>query len=396
MRRQHTPLFLLTQKGTKIALQANKVDEQTLQSFIFDYPSVLPIEEIEYPFASAVPLCRELPTAAGALDILLINPQGFLTLVECKLYKNPGARREVIGQILDYAQSLSEWDYEMLEATVDRARKSQGLDSKPLYDLLAEHGEIGDEVDFVDNVNKNLRKGRFLLLIVGDGIRERVEQIASFLEKHAYLNFSLSLLEIEVFSLPETEHLIIQPRIIAQTVDVERAVIRIEGGKVITEMPNLNSDKPSARSKVSEQIFFESLSLDVAQPLKHLIHHLKDEGFVIEPGDNSLKVKWNLAETLINFLVINNYGTCRNFGIASVTEKLGVPEIGLYYLNNLAELLDDSYVYHKPTNKFWTTVKKKDGTDITVHEILTKQTEWLNLLQETITLLESSDYINRL
>ncbi len=33
-------------------------------------------------------------------------------LVEAKLWRNPEARRKVIGQILDYAKELSRWNYE--------------------------------------------------------------------------------------------------------------------------------------------------------------------------------------------------------------------------------------------------------------------------------------------
>ena len=40
-------------------------DENWLQRLLFETPEVLPIGEIDPAFAPAVPLCRELPTAAG-------------------------------------------------------------------------------------------------------------------------------------------------------------------------------------------------------------------------------------------------------------------------------------------------------------------------------------------
>ena len=51
--------------------------------------------------ATLTPLCTELRTEAGALDIAFINQFGRLTLVECKLWRNPEARRKVVAQALD-------------------------------------------------------------------------------------------------------------------------------------------------------------------------------------------------------------------------------------------------------------------------------------------------------
>ena len=49
--------------------------------------------------SDSLPVVRELPTPAGPLDILYINPKGFLSLVETKLWRNPEARRSVVAQI---------------------------------------------------------------------------------------------------------------------------------------------------------------------------------------------------------------------------------------------------------------------------------------------------------
>ena len=56
-----------------------------------------------------IPLCRELPlrgsTSTVYLDILAVRASGRPVLIECKLWKNPQARREVVGQILEYGAS---------------------------------------------------------------------------------------------------------------------------------------------------------------------------------------------------------------------------------------------------------------------------------------------------
>jgi hypothetical protein len=38
-----------------------------------------------------------------------VTPSGLPVLVECKLWRNPQARHQVVSQILDYAKELSRW-----------------------------------------------------------------------------------------------------------------------------------------------------------------------------------------------------------------------------------------------------------------------------------------------
>ena len=94
------------------AAETGGYDERWLQDLLFAHSELLPIEEIEPIFSGAVPVCRELPTRVGPLDLVYLNEQGLLTLVECKLWRNPEARRQVVGQILDYAQEISRWSFD--------------------------------------------------------------------------------------------------------------------------------------------------------------------------------------------------------------------------------------------------------------------------------------------
>jgi hypothetical protein len=92
-------------------------------------------------------------------------------IVEAKLWRNPEARRKVIGQILDYAKELSRWDYQDLQREISRATGRKG---NVLYDLVKDQHPTITEAEFVDDVTRTLAKGRYLLLILGDGIREGV------------------------------------------------------------------------------------------------------------------------------------------------------------------------------------------------------------------------------
>ena len=155
---------------------------------------------IDAAYDSAVPVCPELSTPAGYVDALYVNALGRLTLAEFKLWRNPQARREVIGQILDYAKEIASWSYEDLQREVSRALKRPG---NVLFDLVRATDPDVEEGVFVDNVTRHLRRGEFLLLIIGDGIREGVENIGCYLTCRKDIPQAVRVYEQIEASLPE-------------------------------------------------------------------------------------------------------------------------------------------------------------------------------------------------
>lgn len=130
---------------TKNGSQVSAYDEAWLQQLIMSHPNLLPLDQIEPAFASAVPICIELPSSSGFLDNLLITPTGNIILIECKLWRNPEARREVIAQIIDYANALSTWTYEKLEQAVRQAKTFSGQnENKSLFGLVSSSQEIDE------------------------------------------------------------------------------------------------------------------------------------------------------------------------------------------------------------------------------------------------------------
>lgn len=208
---------------SKTASESAPYDEAWLQRLIMRYPSVLPVDQIEPAFSPLVPVCIELPMQTGSLDNLFVTPAGDLALIECKLWRNPEARRQVVAQVINYARDMSSWTYEKLQQAINRAQTVEGAvetAGQNLYELVANNGEI-DEASFHDAVSRNLNRGRFLLLIVGDGIREGVEGMAEFLQQHAGFHFTLAFVELALFETPAKRY-IVQPRVLARTTNIDR------------------------------------------------------------------------------------------------------------------------------------------------------------------------------
>lgn len=175
---------------------ADGFSESWLQELLFREPELLPLQQIEPGAGKFIPVCRELslPRAGGNvyLDVFGITSSGRPVLVECKLWRNPQARREVIAQILEYSALLRRWGYSDLTARIKKSSASEG--QNPLYDLVHAQGAAMAEADFVDAVSRNLRSGDFHLIIVGDGIREDASAIV---EHVAGIGARLAIVEMQ-------------------------------------------------------------------------------------------------------------------------------------------------------------------------------------------------------
>jgi hypothetical protein len=230
--RQHSvPLLLPSGAASVVPLKLlnEDVSEAYIQALVHEHPACLPIAEIDSMFSAPVPICTELNTPAGSIDNFMVTPSGLPVLVECKLWRNPEARRVVVSQILDYAKELSRWSSSDLQREVSRRLKRDG---NPLLDLVRQVNPHVDEIQFNDALTGNLRRGRFLLLIVGDGIREAVEAIAEYLQLHAGLHFSLGLVELPIYGMPNGDRLV-APRVLTRTHLIARNVVAVPDGYMV-------------------------------------------------------------------------------------------------------------------------------------------------------------------
>ena len=130
------------------------VSEDDLRRLLFRFPETLPIAAIDAAYVGAVPICQELHTPAGFIDALYVNSLGRIILTEFKLWRNPQARREVIGQILDYAKELASWGYEDLQRQVSIALNQSG---NILFNLVEAHSSGIHEAESLRLLHRSAR-----------------------------------------------------------------------------------------------------------------------------------------------------------------------------------------------------------------------------------------------
>lgn len=196
-------------------------NEAWLRDMMFNHPDLLPVEDIDQAFGPLIPLCTEFQIDTGRVDALFINESGRLTILECKLWKNPEARREVVAQAIDYVKELSRWSYSDLQRQVSKALHKAG--NVPFDVVRRAAGSRLREPEFVDAVSRSLREGRFLVLVIGDGIREGIQSLTEFVSAPSSKAFQFGIVEAAVYHFGNGR-LAIHPRILAKTQVLKRQI----------------------------------------------------------------------------------------------------------------------------------------------------------------------------
>ena len=346
---------------TRIPFTQKRFDEGWLQELISNNPYILPVSVIEPFFTPLIPIGREIPVDAGFIDNLFISPEGYLTIVETKLWRNPEARREVVGQIIDYAKDLNKWDYVKLNKEVSIYHQNTIGKPRGIIELINEVHPIEeeDEPAIIDNISRNLNQGRFLLLIVGDGIRESVEAMADYLGQTPQLNFSLALVELQVYELLTSSEklLLVVPQIITRTKEIVRAVVHVQGAETsnvrvdldldVDEVNSVSTKSSKKRIRLSEQDFFNiinnNLDRENIKLLGDLLDRLKSLGCFNQPQSSSITVRLNDpsgSSQKLSLLTITTSGSIYISGyLPGKLKDLGLPdEIWTEYRDSLFDL----------------------------------------------------------
>src|SRR5438046_7789945 len=122
-------------------------------------------------------------TAEGRwnLDFLLVDQDGIPTLVECKRFKDTRSRREVIGQMFDYAANASFYlsRDKLLQYLEERARRC-GIETAALIaGLEPSDGASLDE--FLDLIKNNIEQGQLRLVFFMEQSSPELRSIVQFL-----------------------------------------------------------------------------------------------------------------------------------------------------------------------------------------------------------------------
>lgn len=185
-------VFLLSgTRGLVKLAQSPYASEDKLQVLLERYPELLSTAILPEG-ARLLLVRREAPVpdaAAGpgrwSVDHLFVDRDGVPVLVEVKRSSDSRIRREMIGQMLDYAaNAASFWSAESLARDFEATCSGLKADSAM---ALAEFLDEDEERDgFWSRVAQNLDAGRMRLVFVADEIPLEVQRVVEFLNEQMH------------------------------------------------------------------------------------------------------------------------------------------------------------------------------------------------------------------
>lgn len=154
---------------------------------------------------------EEAGSSFWALDHLFLDQDGVPTLVEVKRGGDTRIRREVVGQMLDYAANgVAYWPVGRLQSLFEATCEARGEDPETVLSSFAN----GSEEEFWKTVKTNLQAGRIRLVFVADSIPPELQRVVEF------LNTQMDPAEVLAVELPRYAARGLQtlvPRVIGQT-----------------------------------------------------------------------------------------------------------------------------------------------------------------------------------
>lgn len=219
-------IFNIQEDGKLVEMrEAAFASEDLFQELLQNYPNLLAGDQI----SSMAPrrwllVKREMGIASEedksdrwSLDHLFLDQDGIPTLVEVKRSTDTRIRREVVGQVLDYAaNAIVHWSVDRVAAEFNRNAEKDGVDAET---RLAEFldGDMEAE-EFWQKVKTNLQAGRIRLLFVADVIPAELKRVVEFLNQQMD---PAEVLAIEIRHYVGQGLKTLVPRVIGQTAETE-------------------------------------------------------------------------------------------------------------------------------------------------------------------------------
>lgn len=186
-------IYALNSDGTTRVLQKVRCEneDKELQTLLENNLDLLPGDQIDPENPRRwVMIKREMPVPdpttgvnRWSIDFFLADQDATPTFVECKRHDDPRARREVVGQMLDYvANGHHYWGAAEITSLAEQSASSLG---KNIEAVIASLGPSWvDNVDtYFKNVETNLREGNVRMVFVLEDSSYELRSVVEFLNK---------------------------------------------------------------------------------------------------------------------------------------------------------------------------------------------------------------------
>ncbi|MBD2041779.1 hypothetical protein [Microcoleus sp. FACHB-672] len=297
--------------------------EDRLQELLEKYPNLLAGDQIDRAtprrwllIAREVAIPEEEGNGKWSLDHLFLDQNAIPTLVEVKSSNDSRSRREVIGQMLDYAANVVVyWPVESIVVQFESNCRDQGRDPEQIFEEFL--GSDADEELFWQKVKTNLQAGKVRLAFVTDDISAELQRVVEFLNEQMDPTEVLAV-EIKQY-VSENGLKTLVPRIIGQTAEAQHK----------------KSSATRERRRWDEVSFFQEFAArqgrDEAKIAKKIYEWAREQ----EPD---VHVQWGTGDT---------YG-----GFAAKLKHKGMllPELFTVDISGQLEISSSNYASQRPFN----------------------------------------------
>lgn len=184
-------VFVLTESQGLVALTPSEFfREDDFQQLLEKYPALLSGSQSDTAPAQRWLLIKReaaIPAEDGgsdrwSVDHLFVDQDGVPTLVEVKRQSDTRLRREVVGQMLDYAaNAVVYWPVERLRAEFEQACAAKGV--VPEEEIRDHLSADTDPEALWQQIKTNLQAGHIRMLFVADRIPAELRRIVEFLNE---------------------------------------------------------------------------------------------------------------------------------------------------------------------------------------------------------------------
>jgi len=284
-------IFLVnTQGGLDRIPHQQYQNESLLHEIVDKHPELLvgdqinpenPPEWIVVRREAGIP-CSEDEGNRLSVDHLFLDQYGRPTFVEVKRSSDSRIRREVVGQMLDYAANAQKyWPPDQIkELAIENFGGLEELNNK-LREFIGSDESPEEERDPFDEywnaVEQNLRSGQVRLLFVADEIPSELRRIIEYLNEHMPL---VEVLGVEIRQYAGQDIQALVPRVVGQTESARQ---------------QKRNTRPSAKKTTREE-FLDACPENTRSFFTRLISEAEQRGFFIAWGTKGFSIRAYLQD----------------------------------------------------------------------------------------------------
>ncbi len=308
---------------TPMEVVRTKSEPKELQSVLEGNPDLLPGDQINPDEPRRwLRIEREMPVPdprtgsdRWSIDLLFSDQSAIPTFIECKRFEDTRSRREVIGQMMDYAANGQYyWSSDDLKRRAEAIAVRRGMSLEQEFESLRPDDEL-DIDSYFRRLEDNLREGQVRLVFYLEEAPTELKVVVDFLNKQMERS---EVLIVEAKQYRDGETNIIVPSLFGYTEEarqVKRTFIKVTSG---------------ARRRWDYESFFEDAAgkLDFAD-----LERLRK--FYDSCESMSCEIKWGAGQTNGSFKL---YHPALGKKAFIVVNSVGRLEIYFAHLSGTAEL----------------------------------------------------------